>query len=197
MSLEHKRPLFAFAVVVIACVVILANAIRSEALVSFLRSGASHVAAGLPFGETAHEPGRRGTRAVPAAPSVPGVEVAVEAPQVAAAVLRNRPARTAQPVGSGHQHVAGQALGGQTDAGHVPAAQTGQGDQAHHRHGDHGRHLGHVRGHEKVHGLRGQVRARVHALRAHGWRILRAHDDGRRLARPLGQGHQHGHRHHH
>ncbi len=47
MSAEHKRPLLAFAIVAIACMLILANAVRSQAVRSYLRDGAHRVAAGV------------------------------------------------------------------------------------------------------------------------------------------------------
>lgn len=47
MSADHKRPLLAFVLVTIACLLIVVNAARSEALRSALHHGADRVAAGV------------------------------------------------------------------------------------------------------------------------------------------------------
>ena len=138
MSVDHKRPLVAFAVVTVACIVILANAVRSEAFVSALRSEASHVVSGLSLAPADHGAGRpeRTPEAVPL----------VDAPRVAPVQRAQRPAPAALhgvlPRGHReHAHLAG------SDHAHAQHAGRHAGDQNGHRaHGAgqaHGQHRGH------------------------------------------------------
>lgn len=47
MSANHKRPLLAFVLVALACSMIIANGIRTQAVVSAIRAGAQHLVTGV------------------------------------------------------------------------------------------------------------------------------------------------------
>lgn len=120
MSVDHKRPLLAFAVVTIACAVILVNAVRSEAFVSLLRAETSHVVAGLGLAPADHRPAHR-------LEGEPETARLVDASAVVAAVQHPRPA---QP----QAHRASTALPG------VPARPVHGAHEDHaHEHGKHAR----------------------------------------------------------
>ena len=102
MSADHKRPLFAFVVIAVMCVLIIANAIRSEAVVGILQHGGWRVVAGVEFISigTVHDRGRQRPEADPPFP----VTTRAATPAAAAAPGRHglrgrlRPARGAAPV---------------------------------------------------------------------------------------------------
>lgn len=47
MSANHKRPLLAFVLVALACSMIIANGVRSQAVVTVVRAGAQHLVSGV------------------------------------------------------------------------------------------------------------------------------------------------------
>ena len=144
MSVDHKRPLLAFAVVTVACIGILFHAVRSEAFVSVLRSEASHVAAGLGLAPADHRSGQRLERTVKAVSLV-------DAPEAVAPVRHLAPA---QPRA---RHAAPVALAVSTPRDHAH----GRGKHAGRHGGDpeaHGAHAG--RHGNDPHGHRVHLRAR-------------------------------------
>jgi len=177
VSVDHKRPLLAFAVVTVACIVIMVNAVRSDAFVSVLRSQASHVVSGLGRAPADHRPGRRLEWTPEAVPLVDAPEVVPAAHQ--------RPAT--QPL---TLHTAPVVLHGATPHGHLePAGHLAPDHVAreHHAHG-HGEHAEYggrpegrrAHGHGLEHGLQ----------RAYGDHVAYGHPLA--YARPLEHGHHRG-----
>ncbi len=144
MSVDHKRPLLAFAVVTIACVVILVNAVRSEAFVSLLRAETSHVVAGLGLAPADHRPAHRLERE-------PEAALLVDAPEVVAPVQHRTGPRPAghRPRSAARRRDArasGAARGGDAhERGEHARGHDGDPDGRRvHRHGrEHGHHRGH------------------------------------------------------
>ena len=130
MSANHKRPLLAFVLVALACSMIIANGLRSQAVVSMVRAGAQHLVAGfdLVVADASAEPAVASDDSEPDLTPVGPVEVA------------------AQRVFGGGRSLA--------PAGHT----TGDGQQAkaHRTHGSHPTRHGHpahgqARGHGRDH----------------------------------------------
>lgn len=141
MSVDHKRPLLAFAVVTVACIVILANAVRSEAFVSVLRSEASHVVSGLGLAPADHRPGHR-LDGTPQAAVVDAPEVTAPARRAAPAALHGVPPRghreSAHVVRDDHAHGHAQHAGGHRGDPDARLAHAQTRGHGHHRgHGDH------------------------------------------------------------
>lgn len=179
MSDNHKRPLFAFVVVAIACGLIIANGVRTEALVGLLRAGAQHVVAGVPFVPDAPH---RTTVPARAAAAEPAPVVSPAAPTTVRVLAPSL--RTEAPVR--HRPATGApawATASQVRADH-PVRESGPAGVEHPGRGVHGHHgHGHVQGHAK-----GHAHGRAHGHRAHGAR--HAH-----LRHARGHSH-HGHTHH-
>ena len=162
MSVDHKRPLLAFAVVTIACVVILVNAVRSEAFVSLLRAETSHVVAGLGLAPADHRPGHRLGRE-------PEAARLVDVPVVVAPLREAHPARP-------RAHQAPAALRGVPPRAHGEPGLRAHKDHAH-GHGEHARRHAREHGHHHGHA--------DHALGDHGPEGGDA-GDGHANARELG-----------
>lgn len=79
MSDNHKRPLLAFVLVALACSLIIANGVRTQAVVSAVHTGAQHLVAGveLVLTDEAHKPARA-SRTAPELTPVGPVEVAAQ-----------------------------------------------------------------------------------------------------------------------
>lgn len=182
MSVDHKRPLFAFAIVAIACAVIIVNGIRSEAFVAIMRTGASHIVAGMVLEPVRHRP-QHTTAAAPAPASVdrssaPPAPVVSRHPVVSRSGGRQATVTTANP-SSGHrvpgsrEHASGRGRGHHDgpEPGRAQGRQHenqgrshGRGHQQHAR--SHGQGQGHDQGRGYGRGYRGDERHTGHSASA-------------------------------
>lgn len=152
MSVDHKRPLFAFVIVAIACAVIIANGIRSEAFVAMMRTGASHIVAGMVLEPARHRP-QHTTAAAPgpthvdrsSATSAPPAPVVSRHPVVSRSGGRHA-AVTAGHRASGH-HASGHHASGHERSHHDGAQHGRDHDPQHEQREQQGR--SHGRGHEQ------------------------------------------------
>jgi hypothetical protein len=78
VSTNHKRPLFAFFLVALACSMIIANGVRSQAVVSVVRAGAQRLVAGIELVVTDAPPEPPASDAQPELTPVGSVEVAAQ-----------------------------------------------------------------------------------------------------------------------
>ncbi|MFC4786889.1 hypothetical protein ACT8ZV_20605 [Nocardioides sp. MAHUQ-72] len=140
MSADHKRPLLAFVIVALLCALIIADSIRSQAVVGYLRAGAVRVVQGvelapLPTGHhfvrtpaasapvAAEPPSALATTATPIVPgplpsaSAPGSQPGAQPGHGAAPQAPGH----AAAVGAGHQpgHPAAGAAPGHSSPGHT------------------------------------------------------------------------------
>ncbi len=149
MSVDHKRPLFAFVIVAIACAVIVANGIRSEAFVAMMRIGASHIVAGIVLEPARDQP----QRPSPTAASEPVHEGRAAAVPQAPPASRSSVSRSPRRSSSSHAS-AGRAHGwGHGRADHHRRHQ-GRADRAregHHDRGQKGHHEWAHEGHGRKH----------------------------------------------
>ena len=150
MSADHKRPLFAFVVIAVMCVLIIANAIRSEAVVGILQHGGARVVAGVEFISTGTVHDRRSS-ATGGRPAVPGDDPGRHA---VAAVSRLRVGtgrgdgfRPARPAAHPSQAAAGHGAAGH---GPIPRSDRQPGTPAQQGHGQ-GHGQGHAQGHPASH----------------------------------------------
>ena len=101
MSSQHKAPLAAFVVVTIACIVVLANALHSDALTAFLRHPAQSIVAGIRVAPA--EAGGREAEVVgdaaDAAPAAPRAETVEHAAPDPAPAVSDRPEKAGKRLG--------------------------------------------------------------------------------------------------
>ncbi|MBB6626729.1 hypothetical protein H5V45_05265 [Nocardioides sp. KIGAM211] len=140
---DHRRPLVAFVIVALACGLIVANGLRSQAVVGFLHRGVQHVVAGTPL-QPAPAP------AAPAAPAHPRSTATSGAPS-RARVAAVPAVRTSGHAGPRVHHPRGSAHVGR---GHHARLHPSPGHGRGHEHGSHGRghaHGAHGHGHGHAH----------------------------------------------
>jgi hypothetical protein len=122
MSADHKRPLYAFVIVAIMCALIIANALRSQAVMGVLQAGAAQVVHGTELHpQDAHrQPGRPVEAPVLTVPA----PVAPTATTERTPALAPAPASTAPSVAPGHASHPHHPVAGHSAPG-VPGASPG------------------------------------------------------------------------
>lgn len=198
MSANHKRPLFAFVLLALACSMIMANGIRSQAVVSVVRAGAQHLVAGVELFVTDASAEPAPSDSEPELTPVGPVEVAAQQvfgvghSEPEAGHLTTRGLQATAP----HTHSRSPSPGTQhghpaVDRAHGHAHENGKGQVK-----SHGikRGVDHTWIHGKGHGMKpGIDRTRIHG-KGHGMKlgIDRTRSHGKSHARGH-QGHTRGH----
>lgn len=149
MSADHRRPLFAFVLVLVVCVIIMVNGLKGQAVVSALRTGAGHVVEGVELVTTRGDHGHRSRQLMeppvleagattvvvgqppqPAAPAAPVAPVAPESSTTSTAPADGH-AHAQQPSTSSHPHPAAGDEHGHASGHHGKGAQAqGRGHQS-------------------------------------------------------------------
>ena len=200
MSADHKRPLFAFVLVMLACVLIIANGLRSEAFVGMLRARADRVVAGVQLVPVPLAP----VRAPHRQPTEPPV---LDGPASTASTAADTGSGGSAPQHSSAQH----ASTGHPSTGHAAPAPPQAGPQYGGPQQGHVKQV-HVQHGQVEHGPVGQAETATHELahqvsqqvgqllgqRGHGaqgrGRQAEAHGyQGRGRGHAHGQGHTRGH----
>jgi len=130
MSADHRRPLFAFVLVLVVCVIIMVNGLKGQAVVVALRTGAGHVVRGVELVATRGDHGQQSRQLMePPVLQAGATTVFVAQPATPAAPVSPESSTSPTAPAGGHAHA-------QQPSTPVPLAQPHP--AAGHGHGHHG-----------------------------------------------------------